>query len=496
MRTRELPRLCRNLTQSSPWTLTTSNPLPFDSDSNGTYSNGTYRFNLGIIDYRTTWHKVKPYSVLSVESSISSTSSHVGSWLSELGQLPNEYRFVALLQRKRKVTAAQFVRWAAWVVAKWIRETQPAEATLLGEPFLDALAAIKAPAWTAAIYKAARRDGLLHYTTPYSERDITPQERERLRRFELLEVDPDGEAGDGHADDLALEQLRNHNEKETLDQSSGDFEGAQQEADNFASDQVIAQVKRQIQKPEANEDLRKMEEKREKDEDERLERQIGRFLSKANNVLDVIIERTAFTFGRAAAKHARLDFDQAAAEGKCVMPQTRLWVYQNHTREPSPVQSRLCGFVCPAAADLVRTQWADTRQYYLAFAVALVFIDLEYMLRMMPPEIQQGGRADRSDEHRAQQAATIVRFPEAFTPNGASSFIRQVYKWRKEPFRKLTNGRRQPLECGKTCALVKIIIFSSLDNLPSTWSQRAVFHWLRRTDIAGLRAALSMLSSF
>ena len=63
---------------------------------------------------------------------------------------------------------------------------------------------------------------------------------------------------------------------------------------------------------------------------------------------------------------------------------------------------------------------------------------------------------------RAGQATTRVTLPSVFTEPEIPRFIRQVYSWRQEPSRKLSSGRRQPLQAGLLCKTVRDLVLGIL----------------------------------
>lgn len=116
-------------------------------------------------------------------------------WDCATGQPPAEGCTVVVAQRKAKVTGAQYVRKATIVISQWLQRKYPATATKLGVDFMELFERVEATVKLPAEYKAARRDGMLPKTKPYSERDWTARDyREANRRVaQDLDVDADDE---------------------------------------------------------------------------------------------------------------------------------------------------------------------------------------------------------------------------------------------------------------------------------------------------------------
>ena len=174
---------------------------------------------------------------------------------------------------------------------------------------------------------------------------------------------------------------------------------------------------------------------------------------------DALIDRTVATWARAWAdgEGAPLPHGLHLEDPtiKCAYGGTWKWTMFNRIHEPLPNMGRLCASTAGEIAALCTPAWGLRAAAWVSCALTVTHLDLEYTLRMMRANAE-------APPLRAGQATTRVTLPSVFTEPEIPRFIRQVYSWRQEPSRKLSSGRRQPLQAGLLCKTVRDLVLGIL----------------------------------
>lgn len=162
------------------------------------------------------------------------------------------------------------------------------------------------------------------------------------------------------------------------------------------------------------------------------------------------------------------------------------WLATKRTHELLPAQGRLCGNLANKVATVCAAEWANHPERWLACALLVTHVDLEYVMRLLP----EAQRVDLA-KHRSHEAITRVMLPSAFHPDAVALLSRQIYAWRDEPERVLSSGRREPLQAGLLVLQIKELVLGVL--VPPPFTAAALHHWLTNGNLAQcshLRASL------
>ena len=376
---------------------------------------------------------------------------------------PEESRMAAIGQRKIHVTSSLYVIHAMLTIVPWIR-AWPTESLALLEPcdekrsrILQVLEAVKAWMASPKEYKAARRDGLLPKTKPYSQESLT---KEQLRRLERR-LDVEGCGKDGSDDE--------EEDADMLDLLVEQKAGAESAAD--ASGPFLQAAGLPTSETHLNAIISR-----------------GKSMALNPGWCDAIIDRVCLVPSRSYADAIGVPRPHHAAAGTEGFKQayaesisTRL--IQFRTGEPLPCFGRICGHVCGCLAALVGSRWAAHPQRFIAFAVLLIGPDLHYTMRLLP-----GG--DPEKPQTISGTKTTVMLPEALEEQRLATFIRLIWAWRREPHRTFNSGRRRPIPCCFLTLWLKELVLE-VHTAPQM-AGMCVFNWLMRTfsNMGELRASL------
>ena len=184
--------------------------------------------SIASVDYHRRLHRV--HSVVASTKSDGRTM-----WNCSTGIAPREGCTVVVCQRKGKVVGSQYVKNATIPISQWLQLTFPNTAIQLGNEFFTLLETVKAATLLPAQYKAARRDGLLPSTQPYSQRDWKPRDYREARRRAAMDLDGDADDEDTGEVDIYNPDSTSAPEPSPLDQTAVDNNSSATSSPNFSA---------------------------------------------------------------------------------------------------------------------------------------------------------------------------------------------------------------------------------------------------------------------